>query len=183
MDTRLPLLVTIALTAVGWSVVHLVDRLLSAPIIEMYLSEPAASTMTLRLTNLTHDTVFRDLDLLLTAPEDGHIRHFAIVPVQPASEGQEPATTAGRSAEFKFPELQPGGTFYVEAIFDGAMKPSIRILLPSGPIRVVSPSLETFILKNETWILGGLIAGGSFLVLIYSVVCAPKKATPLIDNS
>lgn len=166
---KIPFLITLILAIIGWAVTHLVDRISSAPTIEFRTSTRAYTgnnIFIVQLTNLSSDHAFRNLLLQLQAPSGGKVTGLHILPVQPAFEGDDPTHVAqSGDAWFKFAELQPEGTFYAEATYVGD-PPKVRISLPTKSARIVAPSLETALVRNELAVLIGLICAGMVILLI-----------------
>ena len=173
MSDKAPFLVTLILTIIGWAITHVVTELTTAPTLELQSEVRRAASgqvLELRLTNLTRDKVFKGLSLLVTVSDGETLNRFTVTPVEPAHEGDDPAHSAGLSGSFVFPEIQPGSIFYAEAEYIGSTPPHVRIQMPEGTVRIVEPSLETFIIRNELGLLFGLmIIGMGFLSILLLV--------------
>jgi hypothetical protein len=156
---KAPYIVTILLAALTWSLTHFADRLLATPMLRYEiqdLSSQDRKTQFLTFKNITRDKTFRDVHLILAAPADGLFTEGAIIPIQPAWEGDQPYQMAGRTFEFTFPEIQPGWTIEVSVGYTGSSPPTIRLSSTKQTIYAVTPSAETFLVEHELGILIGL---------------------------
>ena len=174
-------------TAVGWAATHVVDRLTSSPILEYAIvkarSKPAFGPPQLKqlgivLTNLTRDTTFKNLGIVLVAPEGTEIvgEWTEMHPSPPAFEGNEPWRQQRRRFQYTIPSVHPGSEFFIKVGYVGEAAPVLRFE-SSQPLFATRRNLETWFVRHETgflamlcgfWllalliVLGGGRAGGAF---------------------
>jgi hypothetical protein len=181
LTDKAPYFVTISIAALGWAITHMVDRLLNTPMIkysEQKISSNGEETLFLTFKNITRDKTFKKLQIILTAPSDGVIKSGAVIPVQPAWEGDQPYQVAGRTFEFTFPEFQPGWEIEISANYTGSAQPSLRLSSPEQTVYAIRPSLKSWLVENDVEVLTGLAAVGA-LVLIWIIVLQRKpKSEP-----
>jgi hypothetical protein len=167
---KAPYIITILMAALTWSLTHIVDRLLATPMLRYEVrnqSTQGRQTQYWTFRNITRDKTFRDVRLLLTASADGLFTEGAVIPVQPASEGDKPHQMAGRTFEFTFPELQPGWKIEIFVSYTGTAPPSIRLSSTNQTIYAVMPSVETFLVEHELGILLLLVGVWTFAILVW----------------
>src|SRR5690348_970568 len=93
LTDKAPYILTIVVAGLAWAATHLADRLLSSPMVKysvQRIADKGNQTLYLTFKNITRDKTFKQLQLVLTAPSDGVITTGAVIPVQPASEGDQP---------------------------------------------------------------------------------------------
>ena len=150
---KAPMIVTLALVIIGWAVTHVVDRVISAPTIEDYTVTKIVDkhpVLYIRLTNLADATTFRNLSLKIFPPSGTTIGRLRVIPVAPASAGDERSVNDGRlSAWAQIAEIQPGNVFYGRVPYTGDQPPLVQISLVNATARIVEPSLETWFVKHE----------------------------------
>ena len=180
---KAPFFVTLVLAIIGWAVAHIVDRVVTAPTIEFRTStlhQDGQKILGVTLTNLTADKTFRGLRLVLVSPPGGTIQLMEVFPVEPAFEGDEPATVESNSvrssASFRFAEIQPEGSLEARASYRGQM-PRIRITLDSGTARLVRPSIETWLARHEFGVFCGLVLLGVLLLGATGIWRIVRRAT------
>jgi hypothetical protein len=152
LTDKAPYAVTIVMAALTWAVTHLADRLLSTPMVKysvQRLSTKDGQTLYLTFKNVTRDKTFKQLQLVLTAPSNGVIISGAVIPVEPASEGDRPYRVAGRTFEFTFPEFQPGWQIELSVNYTGSAQPSLRLSSPEQTVYALTPSIETVIVEYD----------------------------------
>jgi hypothetical protein len=156
---KAPYIVTILMAALTWSLTHIADRLLATPMIRyevQNLSTQGRQAQYLTFKNITRDKTFRGLRLVLTAAADGQFTQGAVIPFQPASEGDRPYQLAGRTFEFTFPEFQPGWKIEISVGYTGSAPPTLRLSSADQTIYAVVPSLETLLVEYDLEVLIGL---------------------------
>ena len=178
---KAPLIVTLVLAIVGWAVAHTVDRITAAPTIEFdteTYNRHGQNIFVVKLINLSFDRAFRDLLLQLQASSGGRITDFNILPVEPGFEGNEPTHVLPTGdAWFSFAEIQPEGTFFARAVYTGD-PPRVRISLKDGTARIVTGSLETFLVQWEIVIFAVLIAFGILFLSGYALWQGCRRKPP-----
>jgi hypothetical protein len=165
---KAPYAVTLVVAALAWTITHIVDRLLATPIVtyeRQIIENSGKKSVYLTLKNITRDRTFRDVHLILTASPGGSITETAVIPIQPAFEGNQAGTTVGRTFDYTFPEMQPGSQLEISATFTGRDQPTLR-MSAQGTIAFVRPSWETCIVENELPILAWLVGIGIGALII-----------------
>lgn len=174
---KAPFVVTLAVAIAGWSATHIVDRVTGSPTLEFNASEPVAAsnssvsdskTQTIQLTNLTRATTFKDLTVILVARGNTRIidEMTEILPRPPAFEGDEPWKYQGGMARYTIPRMHPGWTFAVRVGYTGNSPPVLRLESPDT-VYSTSPNWETFVVRNELWILSAIALIWGLFVALY----------------
>lgn len=71
------------------------------------------------------------------------------------------------SVDFPIARLDPGASYEVAVPFNGTQLPKVYVRSDINPIRIINPSLESFLIKNQfEWILFIIGASVSFSFLI-----------------
>lgn len=180
---KAPFFVTLAVAIAGWSATYVVGRITGAPTLEYEAlqpvahpskAEPAAKLQTLRLTNLTRSTTFKNLTVVLLAPRGTKLidETTEIVALAPAFEGNEPWKYRGGMARYVIPKVHPGWTYLVRVGYVGDKAPVMRFESEDS-IYTTKPSWETFVVRREVWIL--LAIGGFWSLFILGYVVANVK--------
>jgi hypothetical protein len=169
---KMPYLVTLLFGALGWGATHTVDRLLESPIIE-YTTWAAPATQfrifSLSIYNVSQKQAFNGLTLVFLLPKGSgkFLPNSArIVASPPAWEGEAAPDTRQQSIIFTLPTLHPDGQVRFEAGFEGDTLPAIRLSTAVGPVRLVPPSLETFLVKHELCVLIGMMLFWALCILV-----------------
>jgi hypothetical protein len=134
---KAPFFVTLAVAIAGWSATYVVGRITNSPTLEYQVSQPVASpmgrasdakTQTIRLTNLTRSSTFKNLTVVLVAQGGTLILSEAteIIPLAPAFEGNEPWRHQGGMARYTIPKMHPGWTFIISVKYFGDKSPALR---------------------------------------------------------
>jgi hypothetical protein len=180
---KAPYIVTLIIAGLAWTITHIVDRLLATPMLTYQIQELAENgkrSVYITLNNIERDRAFRDVRLTLTAAPGDSLSNPVIIPVEPASEGDQPGMQAGRTFDFKFPEIQPGGRFEISASYKGPTRPSLRISLANGSIYAVQPSTETFLVEHEIEVLTGLVV--VWLITLVGVSIFHNRTAGVVDD-
>jgi hypothetical protein len=159
LTDKAPYLVTLVIGALAWALTHAVDRLLSTPMVKYSVQQISSNenkTVYLTFKNITRDKTFKKLHLILTAPSDGVIAAGAVIPVQPASEGDQPYQVEGRTFEFTFPEFQPGWQIEISVDYTGSSQPSLRLSSPDQTVYAIAPSIQSILVEYDIEILMAL---------------------------
>lgn len=166
-----PFAITLLVGALGWFVTRYVDRVSAAPILEYEFSmredSKGQQTISVALANLTEATSFSDLEFtLLSHGPSSKFTDASIRVLPPAWEGdiKEPIPE-GQSASFKIPKLQPGGRMTLEAACQNCGRVTFHLRSSSSALRMLEPSLSTFFLRYEPFVLGGLLILWAALLL------------------
>jgi hypothetical protein len=172
---KAPYVVTVILAVLGWSVTHVVDRVTGNPILEYRVESESAGREAVTIQNVTRDHTFRNLTLVFTADIAGSITSVSVIPFEPAFEGDEPWLIHGRTAQFTFPQLQPGWKFQIKLGYTGTQRPRLRFELREGTLRATEWSLETFFLANEVCILLLILVAWVLFLLGAFLYLRPKQ--------
>jgi hypothetical protein len=169
---KAPYIVTIIVAGLAWALTHVVDRLLGTPLLtyQTQITESSGKkSLYVTLKNITRDKTFRNVRVILTAATGDLITNAAVIPIQPAWEGDEPGTREGRTFDFKFSEMQPGSQFEISVTFGGIDQPTLR-MSTDDTINFVRPSWETWIVENEISLLACLVVLGIIALLVATAV-------------
>ena len=158
---KLPYVATLLFTAIGWGATHTVDRVLKSPILEYSttLSQGAGkSTISVRIRNISHDQIFKNLAFVfLLPPNSGKFTEAKKIATAPAWEGDVEPAKADDSVEFELPFLHPNGEVELSAVYEGGQPPTVRLERADGAVRLVKPSVETFLVRHELCVVAAMI--------------------------
>ncbi len=177
-----PFLLTVLVGAFAWWITHTVDRLASQPIVKYAIAEApsqcesvgACTSVVLEIENLSR-TKFSNVtfELQVRKQPGQFVGKVTSVAVPPASitNVTEPVNN---SITIRFDEFHPGFEGHVSAQY--AADDGIVLLLSSSDqaMRLVRPSITTFFLENEFWVLLGALTA---LLAISASVLVPNKST------
>jgi len=172
LSEKAPYIVTLVVAGMAWTLSHIVDPLLATPML-MYsiqvLNDGGKKSIYLTLKNITRDKTFHDVRVIITAAPGDTLANRAVIPVQPAWEGDQPGVREGRTFDFTFPEIQPNGQFEMTASYRTETRPSLRISEPKGTVDPITPSVETFLVEHEIALFGGLLA--FWIIVLAGIYC------------
>lgn len=185
----IPLLVTAMFAAVGWGIVHVIDQLVDAPTVEYCKTLPKRDEAQVTIENLSRKIVFQGLKFGLRRPANtkGRFSTTEISADPPFFvEGTEGGivTTEGATAEFLIPILHPGAKITMSAKFAGFDEVDFYLIgtnkniLDSSldakqmltPINLLECGLQSFIIKNEIWIVFSFVLFFILVVFIYFIL-------------
>ncbi len=184
METRAAVFIPLIFAGLSWVITHMVDRVLDQPVLiyeenqsvphkNMMLScqvvmdkNASAQRFTYHIENLTSNTLFKDVSLIINA-QQGVIYGSHISAIAPAMVSEKENTCNKNSAVFHNITAQPGDRFIIEILGSKETELEVRLGENSDPIRLSSQSLNTFLVKNEGWVL---LSVGLFLIIILSVL-------------
>lgn len=172
LTEKAPYIITLIVAAVAWSLTHIADRLLATPLVtyqEQIVENSGKKSLYLTLKNITRDKTFRTIHLIIAAPPGGSITDRAVIPIEPAWEGNQPGTLEGRTFAYTFPELQPGGQLEVSVTYTGSDRPTLR-MSADGTIDFVKPSWQTWLAENEITILAWAVGIGIVALVIATIL-------------
>ena len=167
-----PFLFILFIGLFSWTVTHIVNRALEKPIIEYEQSTPVnasdliackdenaikskVDTLTVtrfQVTNISQNSLFHDLTFLVVA-KGGDIHGVRMRAVSPSVSGDTPEVCYRSHAEFSKVSIHPRASFMLDIGSDEKTRLSIHLKESSMPINLVSNNLETFMIKNEYYIL------------------------------
>lgn len=168
---KAPYLVTILFASLGWGTKHTVDRILASPTIEYTYevrdtSQNKSVTVTLR--NVSHDKIFKNLLFVLLLPPDapGEFLSVKKTALSPAWEGDNPPHKTKHSGTFDLPALHPNWEVRLVATFSGDISPTLRLHSSETSVRLVQPSVETFLVKHELLFFTSMIIIWALVILV-----------------
>ena len=176
-------LTMILLAAFGWAVVHVIDKLNQAPIVEYSVNWSSSNnfrTVEIRLENLSQKIRFWNLEFMLIppTPENGKFSSPDIIEVPPAyttrldSDGNiipdDPEVNNG-SVTFRINAFQPGEVYTLKSNYSGKDSPLFLLGNSANEIRLLERSLITFLVKFELLFIGlfALVSLVSVSALLY----------------
>jgi len=190
-----PYVLTILFASVGWGITHAVDRVLKSPALEFRpkVSELDSSQKKFRvqIENISRDRSFSDLEFvfLLDPKQSGRfVSSPSVIPVSPAWEGDQAPEQKDHSVVFPIPMVHPGWLLTLEAQYTGPQQPAFRLRKSGQPVRLVTPSAETFFVKHEISFIGGTILLWLIVVVVIistqpPVTQPPPKLMQVPDSS
>ena len=169
---KAPYIVTLIVAGLAWTLTHIVDRLLATPLLtyqQQIIENGGKKSLYLTLRNITRDKTFRNVRLIVTATPGGTIIDASVIPIQPAWEGDQPGTMAGRTFAYTFSEMQPDSQYEVSVTYGGSDPPTLR-MASDGTISFVHRSWETWVVENEISLLAYLLGFGIISLLVATIV-------------
>lgn len=162
---KAPYVLTLIVAGIAWTVTHIVDSLVTSPLLvyrTQIVDTAGKKSLYLTLKNITRDKTFRKVRLIISGGTPGDLlTDGAVIPVQPAWEGDTPGTLVGGTFDYTFEEFQPGWQFEISVGFGGTAVPRFRIApRQEDVVRAVPPSFETWLVENEIYIL-------TFMLLVW----------------
>jgi hypothetical protein len=183
---KAPYLITVLVAGIGWAVTHSVDRVLASPTL-MYETRINHSgninQYTITLNNITRDERFDDLTFTVLIRDGKCAGDPKVYPALPAPEIKQPpecqdavveSQTNVADATFEIPQIHPGWSMDLVTNFYGEGAPHFRFQTKKDSVRLVRPSLETWFVVHEMWILGSLVA--LYFIFIVSIVLVSPRA-------
>jgi hypothetical protein len=169
------LIMSTVLAVSGWIATHITDSITKTPLLEYSFTENNNVTI-LELQNVNRATAYRDLVISATVDDGVRMIRASLAPVEPAEEGEYSPSKTNESASFRIPALMPMSIIRARFETSGA-RPKFRIYSESQPILVALPGIETYISKNETSILVGVLP--FVLILAFIGLSIIRKYIPI----
>jgi|GEM_PF-902515 len=199
---RLTYFIGLAVALIAWGGNQLVEHLLSTPTILFRLETVAAhgeqsAKVVAQIENLSRTHSQENLLVTVLAPNfETRILgpKVRLVGVEPARSGltapvfQSHADTPPDQADDPVPELasavdltidrmEPGTNFTITAPYKGVDRPNIYLRTSDPPLRVIYPSIESFIIRNQfEWTLALVVL--PFLFVVVGFFLATRGAKP-----
>lgn len=180
---KFPYLVTILFLSIGWGLTHIVDRILQSPIIEYKLTVKECSKdwkiLSYLITNISRDKSFQGLKFSLVLEDSKKGRFLSIIgpklypPIWESKSGEKPHLEP-EYVEFDVKELQPNSKVGVEIKLSGDYYPDLRFSSENQTIILLKANCETFLVKNEFYIILGLI-GFWFVLIVFYLYCIARN--------
>jgi hypothetical protein len=171
-----PFLFATMITALGWLIVHITDRIEQAPTIEYAISEKTehgSFATRCRIRNISRSDCFKEVRVFFNKTDGrvGEFRNSRILSKAPAHCESEP-TSEPDSVTFRLEQLHPGWEL---TLFAEKTQPfeSMVVFKTEGDtkgIRFIKAGLETFVARHEMIILCAILsvlALASFYYLIW----------------
>lgn len=181
MADSAPFFVTVVIAATAWTFTHAAERLSKTPYLKYSVEEIKADdkrSTYINISNITRDKTYKNVNLLVTASPKDSIVGGSVIPYQPAFEGNESWTVAGRTFFFSFPAIEPGWKFDVSILHRTDDPVVIRLSTFDGQsFYAVRPSLETFLVENEMTIIL-IFFCVAVLALIISFLYSANQSPP-----
>jgi hypothetical protein len=181
LTEKLPWFPSLILAVLAWTVTHIVDRVNQTPALEYRVSRDNfeySKTITVYLTNITRDTDFTNVIIVLqntgdmrkkcTREKDVSVSIDCpnITPFQPADDGGDAPSIDETSVSFIIPKMMPGSIYKITSSYTGKEIPRIRISSSSSTIRITQRTIETIFAKNEIIILIAMVLFWIFTLFI-----------------
>ena len=163
-SSSIPYVVTILLGACGWGILHVIDRVTSAPSVEYCTRLDQSNTLTVHIQNLSYGQRFRNLTFLLRSNPQHPFAEPHIRGIPPAFHDQAPPRLSADSTEVQLhiPILDPGARFVGSVVYGGSDIPSLRLISAMSPVRLWPCSAFTLLLKHQIWFI---VSFSAFLIL------------------
>lgn len=181
MADSAPFFVTVVIAATAWTFTHAAERLSKTPYLKYSVEDIKADdkrSTYIKISNITRDKTYKNVNLLVTASPKDTITGGSVIPYQPAFEGDQSWTVAGRTFAFSFPAIEPGWKFDVSILHRTDDPVVIRLsTFDSQSIYAVRPSLETYLVENEMMIILIFFVTAA-LALVISFLYAASRSPP-----
>lgn len=189
MADSAPFFVTVVIAATAWTFTHAAERLSKTPYLkysveEIKTDDKRSTYINIsNISNITRDKTYKNVNLLVTASPKDSITGGSVIPYQPAFEGDQSWTVAGRTFFFSFPAIEPGWKFDVSILHRMDDPVVIRLSTFDGQsFYAVRPSLETYLVENEMMIIL-IFFGVAALALIISILHSARQSQPTIPTT
>jgi len=161
---KLPYLLTILFSFVGWGTTHVVDRMTNTPLLEYSVTKENNNTttkLTYCIKNIVLDKKFDDLNILFQTSDsanNGILKGTFFIPAPMKMDNENDEVTENYPHEYslKLKTLQPHTELKIEIIKKGESVIPLR-LESKSIVRVTGPTFQTFIINNEFSIILVLI--------------------------
>ncbi|HTJ11386.1 MAG TPA: hypothetical protein VL547_05160 [Dinghuibacter sp.] len=171
---KVPYLLTILFAMAGWGATHIADQLMSSPIVEYDATTSRRGDTTevkYVVTNITEKQRFDNLSFLLVAPRQDTFYSGAVVLPPPIVMDNVTAPSEVNPLYFRasLSQLEPGAS--IELILLKKKGDPIALRLASSSIVRLEPSSwDTFVIKNESDIIYGLVIAWIALIIVYFIL-------------
>jgi hypothetical protein len=171
---EVPYLATIFFAGLGWTLSHLVDRIVQSPTVEVRkVSETSGTSkkFSVSLENLS-DKVFRGLRFVIFDHDREHnpiSNPDFVEPIDGAALGNETPEVKNNEVPFLIAQLQPGWRVSMSVSYSGDSPPKFEMTQGPGTtaIKLVAPSFDTWFTKNEETIMLFMVGAWLLLALVW----------------
>ena len=168
-DSEFPFLVTILFAVVGWSITHIVDRAIDAPLImyeEQFRDAACPKVYSITVRNLSRDRNFAGLVItFIGASQKDRFENPMSVADFPAGDAIEVITSGGVS--FTFPALQPGWRVELSAEYLGDGRPQFRVEESPSALELAEKGWRTWLVQNEITLLIAIAALATLVIVFW----------------
>lgn len=148
-----PLFLVLFFGALAWATTRYADSLAEAPVVE-YSVEQSDSKISVHLENLARAKTFDNVVFVLrTSGIPGGLSSPVIVAHQPAWEGRTGPVVEGETATFDIEKFHPAWKFTLQAEVAEGLIPSLQLRGSSESMRLLQPSVETWMLRHQYQVL------------------------------
>lgn len=177
--TQFSAIVSVLLAMSGWSVTHVVDRVLASPTAEYSISPTKNADGSTRIevafANLSMDKEFKRVTIFLVRQDETlKFGKFEVKPRAPfyvKPEDSKPSVTPD-SVKVEIGSWPPKAEWVLVGSYTGDGHPVVQYQSPEGPVVLTERSAETSIVRNELCILISLavfwIVVAGFLLCVNS---------------
>ena len=185
-----PFIFLILLASFSWATSHVVTRTIEKPIIEIQSSSGCnipkdiihcqddnferkknLKLTKFLLTNISKDQLFEKLSFLVT-PKDGKIYGVRIRARSPAVPGDTPETCSSKYGLFANVTLHPGWQFEIDIVTDSNTDLDVRLNSAPKAVNLTESNIETWLVRNESFVLISFIIIISISAIVYLVYIA-----------
>jgi hypothetical protein len=189
---RITYFVGLAVALLAWGGTQMVERVVSTPTIlfdvgsaELKPGSAATAEAVATIRNLSRTHAHKKVVVLALAPDTGTgilRKEVRFSGVEPAWQGRDPPvfsppdengdpTSAHRpetatSAQFTIDRFDPGASFEFKVPYVGTERPKFRVLSTTESLRIIGPSIESFVIGHQFEWLASLIGVASLCILV-----------------
>jgi len=168
---KIPYLLTVLFLLLGWSVSHIADRLLSAPIVEYSYKESIhgdIDNVEYTINNISYDKLYKKIifSILPSAGTNINIDTVEVKPVPPMVLENEPQFT-NDCINIEIPEFHPGTSIKILFELPKGSKHNLHFSSDNTAIKLVKSCLMTLVVKHELTILLAMVALWLILIITY----------------
>jgi len=162
-----PFALVVLVGAAAWWITHTVDRITGAPTIEYSIEEDRLETcidgiqcgeVTVQLNNLSNESFRKVTFELFFLNGVGSFEKEVKIEMQAPAWGPRQVINNSRAISVEFQLLQPGAKANITARYAGDDVTVFFLKESDDSIKLITPSIETFFVKNEHTLLGFAIS-------------------------
>lgn len=172
---KIPFVLAGLLGFLTWTLTRAVDRVVETPIVRYSVAEKMVNGVRVVSFDLKNISTAELKNVRLVVLLEGSAGKFedGSPPVLEAElpmivNRKAPPEVSGDSATFTFPELQPGARFRLTTRVSADAVPALALQSPDAAVRLLQPSLQTFLVEKELALLMTFSVATTILVIFYS---------------
>jgi len=169
---KVPYVMTILFVALGWVIIHAVERADNSPTMiyetESIHCDEGKTQFTINITNATRTIQFENIVFKVVVGQPGAtiVKAYKYA-ISPAWEGDDPVNPERNTATFQIKSLQPNAKIVLVTQYVGPGPAYFSLSQTGSPVRLVKSSVETFFAAHEiSLMLVALTCYALFILLV-----------------